>query len=159
MIPPTESLTAQGYDLQFGTNVIGPYLFTTLLVSFARSGGSEVLVVGPDPHPQIPALKRIRGRIINTSSSAHNYAPAGSGIEFGSLTGGAERDAFIKSQGSFKAPWSLYGESKLVRTTCLTLSTFRPLMSVGKHSHRQSLGEGVEGRGHSVLAAPRWNQD
>ena len=33
MIPPNEALTSQGYDLQMGTNVIGPYLFTTLLVS------------------------------------------------------------------------------------------------------------------------------
>ncbi|KAF2737721.1 short-chain dehydrogenase [Polyplosphaeria fusca] len=32
MIPPKDSKTAQGYDLQTGTNVYGPFLFTTLLL-------------------------------------------------------------------------------------------------------------------------------
>ncbi|KAE8381858.1 hypothetical protein BDV26DRAFT_254758 [Aspergillus bertholletiae] len=31
MIPPQGSTTAQGYELQLGTNVIGPFLFTKLL--------------------------------------------------------------------------------------------------------------------------------
>ncbi|KAI0067968.1 NAD-P-binding protein [Artomyces pyxidatus] len=31
MVPPIEVLTAQGYDAQFGTNVLGPFFFTNLL--------------------------------------------------------------------------------------------------------------------------------
>ncbi|OQD67357.1 hypothetical protein PENDEC_c039G06905 [Penicillium decumbens] len=32
MIPPKGTKTAQGHDLQFGTNVLGPFLFTKLLI-------------------------------------------------------------------------------------------------------------------------------
>ncbi|KAG8678437.1 hypothetical protein FRC08_017779 [Ceratobasidium sp. 394] len=32
MVSPVELKTADGYDLQFGTNVLGHYLFTTLLL-------------------------------------------------------------------------------------------------------------------------------
>ncbi|KAM0753302.1 NAD(P)-binding protein [Meredithblackwellia eburnea MCA 4105] len=94
MIPPLDQLTTQGYDLQFGTNVIGPYLFTTLV---------------------IPALEKAKqGRIINTASSGHNFAPKGDGIEFGVVAGGEERDAFIKKAGTgLGTKFNLYGQSKL----------------------------------------------
>jgi NAD(P)-dependent dehydrogenase (short-subunit alcohol dehydrogenase family) len=32
MAPPVEQKTANGYDLQFGTKVLGHYFFTTLLL-------------------------------------------------------------------------------------------------------------------------------
>lgn len=32
MLPPVELKSVDGYDLQFGTNVLGPYLFTKLLL-------------------------------------------------------------------------------------------------------------------------------
>ena len=32
MIPPIEQLTADGYDLQFGTNVLGTSIYVTLTV-------------------------------------------------------------------------------------------------------------------------------
>ncbi|KAK4700795.1 hypothetical protein P7C70_g5447, partial [Phenoliferia sp. Uapishka_3] len=92
MNTPTGELTKGGLDLQFGTNVVGPYFFTTLL---------------------LPILKSSTGRIINTSSSAHKFAPAGSGIELASLIAGPERDALIKKWGGMKAGWTLYGQSKL----------------------------------------------
>ncbi|KAJ7501830.1 NAD-P-binding protein [Mycena galericulata] len=89
MISPTDQLTAQGYDLQFGTNVIGHFFLTELLLpaltdSYEESG--------------VPA------RIINTSSAGHQFAP-GEGIDFVSLKGGPERDAWLKKK--------LYGESKI----------------------------------------------
>ncbi|KAJ7255678.1 NAD(P)-binding protein [Mycena rebaudengoi] len=97
MISPTEQLTAQKHDLQFGTNVIGHYFLTELLI------------------PALAASQRatnIPARVINTSSSGHKFAPTGT-IDFASLRGGPARDALIKKWGSFRAPWKLYGESKL----------------------------------------------
>ncbi|KZV86948.1 NAD(P)-binding protein [Exidia glandulosa HHB12029] len=38
MTPPIEALTADGYDLQHGTNVLGHYFFTTLLVPALAAG-------------------------------------------------------------------------------------------------------------------------
>ncbi|KAJ7459597.1 NAD-P-binding protein [Mycena galericulata] len=98
MIPPPEMLTAQNYDLQFGTNVIGHFFFTELLIpAFTRSFEES----------KVPA------RVINTSSSpGHKFAP-GDGMDFASLKGGPERDAWVKKAGSFVGPWQLYGESKL----------------------------------------------
>ncbi|KZS99459.1 NAD(P)-binding protein, partial [Laetiporus sulphureus 93-53] len=56
MTPPKEQLTADGYDLQFGTNVIGHFLFTELLMPALFAGAQS----SPDHH----------ARIITTSSGA-----------------------------------------------------------------------------------------
>ncbi|EPS99625.1 NAD-binding protein [Fomitopsis schrenkii] len=56
MWAPTELLTADGYDLQFGTNVVGHFFFTKLLVP-ALIAGKET---SPDHH----------SRIVTTSSGA-----------------------------------------------------------------------------------------
>ncbi|KAJ7432138.1 NAD(P)-binding protein [Mycena galericulata] len=98
MIPPLEMLTAQNHDLQFGTNVIGHFFLTELLIpAFTRSFEES----------KVPA------RVINTSSSpGHKFAP-GDGMNFASLKGGPERDAWVKNAGGFLGPWQLYGESKL----------------------------------------------
>jgi len=97
MISPPEMLTAQGHDLQFGTNVIGHFFLTELLLPALIKTHRET---------NIPA------RVINTSSIGHQMAP-GKGVEFVSLKGGPERDAWIKAAGSIMGPWRLYGESKL----------------------------------------------
>ncbi|KAF8522624.1 NAD(P)-binding protein [Hysterangium stoloniferum] len=102
MVPPLDQLTSQGYDLQFGTNVLGHYYFTMLL---------------------FPALQRstasrgIRARVINTSSSAHEFAP-GNGLDWSVVKGGLERDATIAKWGASRIPgkganWQLYGISKM----------------------------------------------
>ncbi|KAI0769385.1 NAD-P-binding protein [Trametes elegans] len=57
MFPPVEQLTADGYDLQFGTNVLGHFYFTQLLIPVLLSGASH----SPDG----------RARVINTSSNGH----------------------------------------------------------------------------------------
>src|ERR1700683_4380691 len=38
MVPPIEQLTEDGYDLQFGTNVVGHYYFTMLLMPVLLAG-------------------------------------------------------------------------------------------------------------------------
>ncbi|KAL0961446.1 hypothetical protein HGRIS_006391 [Hohenbuehelia grisea] len=87
MVPPIENITSDGYDLQFGTNVLGHFLFTTqllpVLLSAARTTGKP-------------------SRVINTSSNAHRIAKT---IEFETLKDGPKR---LK-----KSPSNLYAQSKL----------------------------------------------
>ena len=37
MVPPAHSTSAQGHDLQYATNILGPFLFTKLLLPILRS--------------------------------------------------------------------------------------------------------------------------
>ncbi|KAJ6450155.1 NAD-P-binding protein [Mycena sanguinolenta] len=97
MISPPEQLTVQNHDLQFGTNVIGHFFLTELLLPALKKSHQE---------SNVPA------RIINTSSSGHTFAP-GNGMDFVSLKGGPERVAWVKQKGDFFARWGLYGESKI----------------------------------------------
>ncbi|KAJ7725305.1 NAD-binding protein [Mycena maculata] len=97
MVSPPDQLTAQNHDLQFGTNVIGHFFFTELLIPALTKSYEETKVLA---------------RIINTSSIGHQSAP-GDGIEFVSLKGGPERDAWVKKAGSLMGPLKLYGESKI----------------------------------------------
>ncbi|KAJ6454746.1 hypothetical protein C8R47DRAFT_220736 [Mycena vitilis] len=90
-------LTAQNHDLQFGTNVIGHFFFTELLLPALAKSYEE---------------KKIPARVLHTSSIGHKFAP-GNGMDFASLKGGSERDAWIKKKGRFLTPWTLYGESKI----------------------------------------------
>lgn len=55
MFPPLEMTSPDGYDLQFMTNVIGPFLFTKLLM--------PAILAAKDTHPDH------HSRIIMTSSS------------------------------------------------------------------------------------------
>ncbi|KAJ7074546.1 NAD(P)-binding protein [Mycena amicta] len=97
MIPPTDQLTAQGYDIQFGTNALGHYFLTELLLP---------ALIASHTHTSQPA------RVIHTSSTGHTRAPKRE-VLFDSLTGGTKRDALIKKWGQMNAPWTLYGSSKL----------------------------------------------
>ncbi|KAJ7630225.1 NAD(P)-binding protein [Roridomyces roridus] len=95
---PTDMLTKQGHDLQFGTNVLGHFFFTELLLpaltkSYEHSNG------------KVPA------RIITTSSIGHHAAP-GCGFDVASLRDGPERDAWIKKRVASWRPY-LYGRSKI----------------------------------------------
>ncbi|SCZ96362.1 BZ3500_MvSof-1268-A1-R1_Chr8-2g10143 [Microbotryum saponariae] len=100
MTPPTGQLTESGYDLQWGTNVLGPYYFTNMLI------------------PALKASKSASGtpsRVINTSSLAHAYAPTSAPNkvwEVDSFVGSAKRDALIKKWGEYGARSALYGQSK-----------------------------------------------
>ncbi|KAJ7642268.1 NAD(P)-binding protein [Roridomyces roridus] len=92
MNAPSKMLTVQDYDLQFGTNVLGHFFFTELLLPALKKSYEET---------QIPA------RVINVSSVGHRYAP-GKGINFASLKKSAERDKYVKW-----SSWRLYGQSKI----------------------------------------------
>jgi NAD(P)-dependent dehydrogenase (short-subunit alcohol dehydrogenase family) len=80
------SETPQGFEIQFGTNYIGHYLFTRLLL----------------PTLLTTAATAPRGsvRIVNVSSNGHGYASK-AGIEF---TNTNLKDA---------STWTRYGQSKL----------------------------------------------
>jgi retinol dehydrogenase-12 len=88
MISPKEQVTAQKYDLQFGTNVIGHWLFTKLLLPalFAATDASST---------------HEKARIVTVSSSA-NYLTTG--IDFDAIADGPDRIKYSE--------WELYNKSK-----------------------------------------------
>jgi len=68
MIPPIEQLTADGYDLQFGTNVLGHWYFTRLLLPTLQSTGK--------------ASPEIHARVVITSSGTAQFVTS---IDWGTL--------------------------------------------------------------------------
>ncbi|KAI0710962.1 NAD(P)-binding protein [Earliella scabrosa] len=87
MYPPVEQTTRDGYDLQFGTNVIGHFYLTNLLLPLMI----ESAKTSADG----------KARVINTSSMGHTFV---SGIDFDTIHDGPKR---IKA-GTMK----LYSQSK-----------------------------------------------
>ncbi|PCH44323.1 NAD(P)-binding protein [Wolfiporia cocos MD-104 SS10] len=85
---PMEQLTEEGYDLVFGTNVLGHHLFTTLLLPALAEGASS----SPDQHT----------RVIWVSSIAAYFTPT---IHWNTLRDGPERRKVGKG--------TLYNQSKL----------------------------------------------
>ncbi|CAE6405804.1 unnamed protein product [Rhizoctonia solani] len=107
MMSPTELKTANGYDLQFGTNVLGPYLFTTLLLS--------TLIHTAHTSP----LARGIVRVVNASSGVHWAAPRG-GINYASLIpNNKDADETRHRMGST----SLYAQSKWASGRLLRLAS------------------------------------
>jgi len=64
MAPPIDQVTAEGYDLQFGTNVLGHFYLTMLLL--------PALLAAAKSSPELG------GRVVNTSSVGHHFA----GLDF-----------------------------------------------------------------------------
>ena len=64
-----KTITPEGLEMQFGTNHIGHFLLTTLLLDLIKSSGSVA----------------VPSRIVNVSSDANYFAPA-VGIHFDDLT-------------------------------------------------------------------------
>ncbi|KAK7203666.1 hypothetical protein BZA70DRAFT_283103 [Myxozyma melibiosi] len=91
MVPPAGSKTKQGYELQWGTNVVGHFLLHKLLCPLltATAAGSEAGTV----------------RAIFVSSIMHTYSPKPYGIDFDSIS----RD---NEKASKMAIWNLYSQSK-----------------------------------------------
>ena len=96
MAPPLEMVTAQGYDLQFGTNVLGHYLFTNLLLSMIESTAKET------GHP---------GRVVEVSSNVHILS-GNPIIHYETLKDGPARKKM--------SCWDLYAQSKSVSTLART---------------------------------------
>ncbi|QRV85243.1 short chain dehydrogenase [Ceratobasidium sp. AG-Ba] len=96
MTPPVDLRTSDGYDLQFGTNVLGHYLFTTLLLPTLIHTARNSPASGG------------HARVINTSSAAIWHPPRG-GIAWDTLgTDEVSRKA-CRRVGRI----ALYGQSKL----------------------------------------------
>ncbi|KAG8697083.1 hypothetical protein FRC09_008083 [Ceratobasidium sp. 395] len=94
MAPPIEMKTTTDYDLQFATNVLGHYLFTTLLL--------PTLVHTAQTSP------RGHVRVVNVSSTGHWLAPKG-GIDYATLIpNNAESEARRRKLGTQR----LYAQSK-----------------------------------------------
>jgi len=89
MIPPIDQLTKDGYDLTFGTNVLGHAHFTLSLIPELEAGACS----SPDG----------KARVVNTSSLVTYHNPAGL-IKWNTLCDGPERKAM--------GPEALYSQSK-----------------------------------------------
>ena len=101
MTPPVEQVTADGYDLQLGTNVLGIYSFMTL-----RSCSDKILL-GHFYLTKLllPVLLRTPGaRVINTSSLVHAFTGK---MDFDTFKDGPKRKALGTQR--------LYVQSKFVR--------------------------------------------
>jgi len=90
MRPPTDLLTTDGYDLQFGTNVLGHFYFTKLLLPLLTSTAKT------SPEGKV--------RVVNTSSIGHIWSPP---LNFATLRDTPARKKLTTN--------SLYSQSKLVR--------------------------------------------
>jgi NAD(P)-dependent dehydrogenase (short-subunit alcohol dehydrogenase family) len=88
MVPPKEEVTAQNYDMQFGTNVIGHWLFTHLLL--------PALLAATEASPS-----HEKARIVMVSSSASYLTK---GLDFDAIADGPERTKY--------GVWELYNKSK-----------------------------------------------
>jgi len=90
MWPSSELLTADGYDLQFGTNVLGHFYFTQLLLPLLISTAKT----SPDG----------KARVVTSSSMAHTSSIA---LNFDTFKDGPARQKMSTE--------ALYSHSKLVR--------------------------------------------
>ncbi|KIM45672.1 hypothetical protein M413DRAFT_24821 [Hebeloma cylindrosporum] len=88
MVPPVDQLTADNYDLQFGTNVVGHFYFTKLLIPSLVAGAKS----SADG----------KARVVNTSSSASLLT---SGVDFNTL-----KDTPARKK---RTTTTLYAQSKL----------------------------------------------
>ncbi|KAH9046336.1 NAD(P)-binding protein [Lactarius deliciosus] len=88
MMSPKEQVTAQKYDMQFGTNVVGHWLFTQLLL--------PALFAATDASPS-----HEKARVVTVSSTA-NYLTTG--LDFYAIADGPERVQYSE--------YELYNKSK-----------------------------------------------
>lgn len=94
MIPPVDMVTEQGFDMQFGTNVLGHFYLTKLLLPLLTATAKN------SPSRTV--------RVINVSSAGH-LMPAPEGIRWTSISPGNDSLKVRKKLGAAR----LYGQSKL----------------------------------------------
>jgi retinol dehydrogenase-12 len=129
MIPPIDQVTVDGYNLQFGTNTLGHFFFTSLLLpvllSTAKQAPGEV-------------------RVVSVSSMAHIGIK---GIKWDTLKDTPARRKL--------SPDALYGQSKLVSISYLRLiNTYS--RNPGSHPILERACEKVRKRRNGIdLAASR----
>ena len=124
MYPPVDMVTKQGFDLQFGTNVLGVN-FTQINTASAHSQthtGHFYLTKLLLPLLTATAKKSPAGtvRVINVSSIVH-IRGAPEGIRWPSLSPGNDSLVAREELGTMR----LYGQSKLVRTIPFQLISTR----------------------------------
>lgn len=88
MIPPQGSLTKQGYELQLGTNNLGPFLFTKLLTPILAKTAQN------SPSSSIRC-------VWVSSGSSKRVSPTTGGVDMSNLDYKVDR-----------GPWYKYGTSK-----------------------------------------------
>jgi NAD(P)-dependent dehydrogenase (short-subunit alcohol dehydrogenase family) len=94
MASPYNQQTKDGYDMQFGVNVLAHFHFTTLLL--------DRLLASPEP------------RVITVSSIGHNMA-FGKGVYFSTLKGSRKNNWVTWIPGiELQRRYSAYAQSKLV---------------------------------------------
>ncbi|KAK9323809.1 hypothetical protein V1517DRAFT_87373 [Lipomyces orientalis] len=96
MIPPVGSKTKQGYELQWGTNVVSHFLLNRFLSPLQTKTAESA-----------PANSV---RTIWISSSAHHFAPDPYGINFGDIN--------YEHSKKKPDPWMTYGQSKVGDVLC-----------------------------------------
>jgi NAD(P)-dependent dehydrogenase (short-subunit alcohol dehydrogenase family) len=74
-----EGLSQDGYEIQFGTNVMGPALFTQLLLPTLRNtakshGRARVVIVSSSAHAQAPSDSYVFEELKTTMSHRHTVA-------------------------------------------------------------------------------------
>ncbi|KAJ7447403.1 hypothetical protein FB451DRAFT_1375610 [Mycena latifolia] len=100
--------TLLNYESEFGTNIVGHFILPELLKSLSMQRATNY-----NSSRQTPALTKsckeakVPARIINTSSISHRFT-LGNGVDFATLKGGPERDAWIKKAGNFESCWSVF---------------------------------------------------
>ncbi|EJU00112.1 NADP-binding protein [Dacryopinax primogenitus] len=88
MMCPMDMLTKQGYDMQFGTNVLGHAYLTLRLL----------------PLLQTTAKSFGQARIVTTSSNGHLGAPSG-GFSYATLRDGPARKKLSTTSAYFQSKW------------------------------------------------------
>lgn len=134
MIPPLREATQDGYDLQFGTNVVAHFYFTELLMPALLAGVAS----SPDRHARI---------VTTTSSSAY----------LGKLRYDTFKDGPARLKSSRDA---LYTQSKLVRVSLPLWWAHKPYSqpsTLGKYYRRARDCKALCGEGHCLLLGqPRY---